>query len=69
MPAVMGPTPSGLTYWDVVEILQGIAAKAHFSGFNLVEFMPDRDRNGTAAVTAARIIFNAAVLLARKSSS
>jgi agmatinase len=67
MPAVMSPTPGGLTYWDVVEMLQGIAVKAHFSGFNLVEFMPERDSNETAALTAARIIFNAAALLARKS--
>lgn len=66
MPAVMSPTPGGLTYWDVVEILQGVATKAHFSGFNLVEFMPARDRDGTSALTAARLIFNAAALLARK---
>lgn len=66
MPAVMSPTPGGLTYWDVVEMLQGVAVKAHFSGFNLVEFMPDRDSNGTAALTAARLIFNAAALLARQ---
>lgn len=66
MPAVMSPTPGGLTYWDVVETLHGVADKAHLRGFNLVEFMPDRDRDGTSALTAARIIFNAAAMLARK---
>ncbi|MFC1804157.1 arginase family protein, partial [Thermoproteota archaeon] len=64
MPAVMSPTPGGLTYWDVVEMLQGVKAKAQFNGFNLVEFAPERDINGTAALTAARIIFHAAALLA-----
>jgi len=64
MPAVMSPTPGGLTYWDVIEMLQGVAAKAKFNGFNLVEFMPERDINGTAALTAGRIIFHAAALLA-----
>jgi agmatinase len=64
MPAVMSPTPGGLIYWDVVEMLQGVTAKAKFNGFNLVEFMPERDINGTAALTAARIIFHAAALLA-----
>jgi agmatinase len=64
MPAVMSPTPGGLTYWDVVEMLQGVNAKAKFSGFNIVEFMPERDSDGTAALTAARIIFHAAALLA-----
>ena len=67
MPAVMSPTPGGLTYWNVVELMQGVAAKAHFCGFNLVEFMPARDLDGTSALTAARLIFNAAALLARKS--
>ena len=66
MPAVMSPTPGGLTYWDIVDMLQGVAAKARLCGFNLVEFMPDRDYNGTSALTAARLIFNAAALLARK---
>ena len=66
MPAVMSPTPGGLTYWNVVEMMQGVAAKAHFCGFNLVEFMPARDLDGTSALTAARLIFNAAALLARK---
>ncbi len=66
MPAVMSPTPGGLTYWNVVEMMQGVAAKANFCGFNLVEFMPERDHNGTAALTAARLIFNAAALLAKK---
>ena len=65
MPAVIAPTPGGLTYWNVVEMMQGVAAKAHFSGFYLVEFMPERDSNGTAALTDARIIFNAAALLAK----
>ncbi len=68
MPAVMSPTPGGLTYWDVVEILHGVAARSHLTGFNLVEFMPGRDRDGTSALTAARIIFNAAALLARQSA-
>ena len=67
MPAVMSPTPGGLTYWDAVEVLQGVAAKARLGGFNLVEFMPSRDSDGTSALTAARLVFNAAALLARKS--
>jgi arginase family enzyme len=31
-----------------------------------VEFAPEKDRDGNAALTAARIIFNAAALLARR---
>jgi agmatinase len=68
MPAVMSPTPGGLTYWDVVDTLQGVAARARLRGFNLVEFMPSRDGDGTSALTAARLVFVAAALLARKSA-
>jgi agmatinase len=67
MPAVLAPTPGGLSYWNVVDLLHGVAARAQFCGFSLVEFAPEKDRDGNAALTAARIIFNAAALLARKS--
>lgn len=65
MPAVIGPAPGGLSYWQVVELLQGIAAKAVIAGFDLVEFMPDRDPNGLAALTAARLVCNAIGLIVR----
>ena len=67
MPAVLAPTPGGLTYWNVVDMLHGVTARAKFCGFSLVEFAPEKDRDGNAALTAARIVFNAAALLARKS--
>ena len=66
MPAVMSPTPGGLSYWHTIGLLQGVAAKANFCGFNCIEFMPSRDYHGLAAQTAARIVLNAAALLARR---
>ena len=66
MPAVLAPTPGGLTYWNVVDMLHGVAAKAKLCGFSLVEFVPERNLDGNAGLTAARIVFNAAALLARK---
>lgn len=68
MPAVLAPTPGGLSYWNVIELLHGMAAKAKFCGFNLVEFAPEKDLDGNAALTAARIVFNAAALQARKTA-
>ena len=47
-------------------LLQGVAAKGTLIGFNLVEFMPERDHNGTASLLAARIILNAAALMAQQ---
>lgn len=65
MPAVMSPTPGGLSYWQTIELIQGVAAKANLCGFNCVEFMPSRDTNGLSAQTAARIVLNAAAEIAR----
>jgi agmatinase len=58
MPAVAYPTPGGLTYTQVAGLIAGVAAKARIAGFSLVEFVPGRDSQGTAAFTAARLACN-----------
>jgi len=68
MPAVMGPTPGGLSYWDVVEMIHGAAGRANLVGFSLVEFAPEKDPMGHAAHMAGRIALNAAAAAARKRS-
>jgi agmatinase len=55
MPAVAYPTPGGLTYTQVTDLISGVAAKARIAGFCMVEFVPGRDRSKIAAFTAARI--------------
>jgi agmatinase len=55
MPAVAYPSPGGLSFVQVTDIIAGVAAKARIAGFAMVEFVPARDLNGTAATTAARI--------------
>ena len=63
MPAVNMPTPGGPNYEDILELLQGVAGKARICGVNLVEFVPERDPNGLAALTAARILSTAIGLI------
>ncbi|MFM8748412.1 MAG: arginase family protein [Aestuariivirga sp.] len=58
MPAVAYPSPGGLTYTQVTDLVAGVAAKARIAGFAMVEFVPQRDRLQTAAFTAARIASN-----------
>ncbi|MEY4952590.1 MAG: hypothetical protein RL299_1014, partial [Pseudomonadota bacterium] len=58
MPAVAYPSPGGLTYTQVTDLISGVAAKARIAGFAMVEFVPLRDRTKTAAFTAARIAAN-----------
>ena len=65
MPAVIGRAPGGLDYWQTVRLMRGVAAKARIAGFDIVEFMPDRDVDGLGALAAARLVANAIGLIAR----
>ncbi len=67
MPGVIGAAPGGLSYWQVLDLLHGIASKARIANFNLVEFVPARDMNGAGALVAGRIVANVIGLLARRS--
>lgn len=65
MPAVQAPVPGGLSYRQVVDLVQGLTKRGRMHGFVLVEFVPEKDINGLAALTAARIVFNMIGSLAR----
>jgi len=65
MPAVMAPTPGGLTYLQVIDLVHAAAAKAKLVGFDTIEFVSDRDADGTAAITAGRIVANLVGALVR----
>ncbi len=66
MPGVIGRAPGGMTYWQAVDLLHGIAGKARIVAFDLVEFMPQRDVDGIGALNAARILVNVIGLVARQ---
>ncbi|MGI9405498.1 MAG: arginase family protein [Hyphomicrobiaceae bacterium] len=66
MPAVMAPTPGGLTYIQGIDLIQALVAKANVVGFDMIEFVPERDLHGTAGITAARTVANLVGALARK---
>jgi agmatinase len=57
--AVIVPQPRGLSYGEVIELLDGIAARARIIGFNLVELVPSLDVRGLGALTATRLICKA----------
>ncbi|MEZ5924450.1 MAG: arginase family protein [Hyphomicrobiaceae bacterium] len=66
MPAVLAPTPGGLTYLEVIALLEGIRKKATLAGFDMIEFVPERDPAGTAAYVAGRIVRYAIAQLIRQ---
>ena len=68
MPAVIGPAPGGLTYWQAIELLEGVSKRGRIAAFDLVEFFPSRDIAGLGALTAGRIVANVVGIVARAGS-
>lgn len=58
MPGVLARAPGGLTYWQFVDLLDGLAESRVIAGCAIVELAPDRDVTGISALTAARIACN-----------
>jgi agmatinase len=66
MPAVIGRTAGGLGYWQVLELVAGVAEKARIAGFDMVEFMPERDIDGQGAMVAAQLLAAVMGIIARQ---
>jgi agmatinase len=67
MPAVAAPSPGGLSFLQLTDMIAAVADKGRIAGFNMVEFVPDRDPYGTAAYTAARIALHVMAHVFRQS--
>lgn len=65
MPAVAHPSPGGLSFVQVTDLIAGVAAKARIVGFTMVEFTPAKDPLGAYAYTAARIAAHVIAHVAR----
>ena len=66
IPAVIGPAPGGISYWQTIELLRGAAERARIAAFDIVEFVPERDRDGQGALVAARLVANMIGMIARQ---
>ncbi len=66
MPAVIGRTAGGLSYWQVLELIGGVAEKARIAGFDMVELMPERDVDGQGALVAAQLLAAVLGVIARQ---
>lgn len=66
MPAVIGAAQGGLSYWQMLQIFEAIAARAPICGFNMVELMPARDVNGQCALMASRLGLSMLGMIARQ---
>ena len=66
MPAVIGAAQGGLSYWQMMQIFEAIAARAPICGFNMVELMPARDVNGQGALMTSRLGLSMLGMIARQ---
>jgi len=58
MPGNGSPSPGGLSYHEVVDLLRGVALKGDVVGFDFVEVAPMYDPTGITCQTAARVILD-----------
>lgn len=58
MPAVMAPSPGGLDFGQVRDLLHGLVARGRVVGMDVVEVAPSRDVNGISCITAGRLLTN-----------
>lgn len=57
LPAVNMPTPGGLSYGDVQDLLRGAAQRGRIVGGTVVELVPGRDEpHGLSALVASRLV-------------
>jgi len=58
VPGVILPAFGGISYQQMLDIIQGIAAKANIVGADFVEYVPEKDPTGTGAQAIARLASN-----------
>ena len=58
-PGTGTPSHGGFLYYEVLELLDGVARNHTVVGMDLVEVAPDYDHTGTTAILAAQVLLNA----------
>ncbi len=57
-PGTGTPSHGGFIYYEVLELLAGLAKRGHIVGVDLVEVAPDYDHTGGTAILAAQVLMN-----------
>ena len=58
-PGTGTPSHGGFQYYEVLELIDGLARRGSIVGIDLVEVAPDYDHTGTTAILAAQLLLNA----------
>lgn len=57
-PGTGTPSHGGFLYYEVLELIDGLARRGDIVGVDLVEVAPDYDQTGTTSILAAQILLN-----------
>ncbi len=57
-PGTGTPSHGGFLYWEVVELLQGLAKRGEVVGIDLVEVAPAYDPSGVTSILAAQVLLS-----------
>lgn len=57
-PGTGTPSHGGFLYYEVLELLQGVAGRNPIIGLDLVEVAPDYDPTGCTSILAAQLLLN-----------
>ena len=57
-PGTGTPSHGGFLYYEVLELLAGLAKRGEVVGIDLVEVAPDYDHTGSTAILAAQLLLN-----------
>ncbi|UTW13160.1 agmatinase [Marinobacterium rhizophilum] len=57
-PGTGTPSHGGFQYYEVMEILQGVALSGDVVGIDLCEVAPDYDQTGSTSILAAQVLMN-----------
>lgn len=57
-PGTGTPSHGGFYYYEVLELIDGLAKRGDIVGIDLVEVAPDYDQTGTTAILAAQLLMN-----------
>ena len=57
-PGTGTPSHGGFLYYEVLELIAGLATRGEIVGIDLVEVAPDYDQTGSTSILAAQILLN-----------
>ncbi|MCV6594565.1 MAG: arginase family protein [Silicimonas sp.] len=65
-PNTIGRAPGGLSYYQVLDLIQGAAARGRIAAMDFVEIMPEADIDEIGGLTVSRLVAAAMGVIARQ---